>query len=73
MKIIKIEKFDSKVSRKLVSNFGKSIYSYPEVKSVFIKIKFKDGSSIGFSKDEDEDSFDEFLKEPDKNNDHNSI
>jgi hypothetical protein len=63
MKIYKIQKGDSKVTRKLISKFGESIYHYPEVKSVFIKVNFKDGSTLGFKRDEEEDTFDELLRE----------
>jgi hypothetical protein len=63
MKIYKIQKGDSKVTRKLISKFGESIYHYPEVKSVFIRVNFKDGSTIGFKRDEEEDTFDELIRE----------
>jgi len=57
MKIAKISKEDTKVSRKLIAKFGESIYHCNEVESVFIKVNFKDGSSIGFKRDEGEDDF----------------
>jgi len=63
MKIVKIEEKSSSVNRKIVSNFGKTIYQCPEVKAVFIKVAFKDGSSIGFSKDEDDDNLDCWIGE----------
>jgi hypothetical protein len=63
MKIVKLQKGDSKVSRKIISKFGESVYHYPDVKSVFIKINFKDGSNIGFKRDEEEDTFDEIVRE----------
>jgi len=58
MKKLNIEAGDivkSKLNRSLVSAFGNSIYLCPEVESIRIKVKFKDGSSIGFNKDEDLD------------------
>mgnify|MGYP000327270957 CR=1 FL=1 len=64
MKVVKFQKGeDSKVTRKIISKFGESIYHYPEVKSVFIKVCFKDGSNIGFRRDEEEDTFNEIMKE----------
>lgn len=62
MKIVKFEKGESKVTRKLISKFGESIYQCPEVRSIFIRVKFKDGSNLGFRRDEDEDNFDEIVR-----------
>jgi len=58
MKIAKITEDETKISRKLISKFGESIYHCPDVESVIIKVNFKDGSSIGFRRDECEDDFD---------------
>ena len=68
MKIAKITKEEEqKVSRKVISKFGEAIYHCPEVSSVFIKVNFKDGSSIGFRRDENEDDFDRlFIAEDDE-------
>jgi len=68
MKIAKITKEEEqKVSRKVISKFGEAIYHCPEVSSVFIKINFKDGSSIGFRRDEGEDDFERlFVAEDDE-------
>ena len=55
MKVVKIKEGESKISRKHISKFGETIYYNPDVKSVFIKVCFKDGSSISFDRDEDED------------------
>jgi hypothetical protein len=63
MKVYKFDKTkNSKVDRKIVSSFGEAIYSCPEIRSVFIKVNFKDGSSIGFKRDEDEDDFQDFFE-----------
>ena len=62
MKVVKFEKEDSKINRKMVSQFGESIYSCPEVKSVLIKINFKDGSNIGFKRDEVEDEIKDIIE-----------
>jgi len=63
MKIYKFDKTkNSKVDRKIISNFGEAVYGCPEIRSVFIKVNFKDGSSIGFKRDEDEDDFQDFFE-----------
>lgn len=62
MKIVKFQKEDSKMSRKVISQFGESVYSCPDVKSVLIKINFKDGSTIGFRRDEDEDEIKDMIE-----------
>lgn len=64
MKIVRVkEKESSKITRKLISNFGESIYYDPGVKSVFIKVNFKNGSSISFRRDEIEDEWEAIEKE----------
>lgn len=64
MKIVKIkEKEGSRITRKLISNFGESIYYHPEIKSVFIKVNFENGSSISFKRDEIEDEWEAIEKE----------
>lgn len=68
MKLVKFQKEDTKISRKIVSQFGESIYNCPEVKSVFIKISFKDGSTIGFKRDEEEDEIKELIEKANKEN-----
>lgn len=62
MKIIKIEKGDSKVTRKLITKFGESVYHDDNIRGVMIKVFFKDGSSIGFRRDEDEDTLEEIFE-----------
>ncbi|MEK6859726.1 MAG: hypothetical protein AABX54_02825 [Nanoarchaeota archaeon] len=63
MKIYKFDKSkNSTVDRKIISKFGEAIYSCPEIRSVFIKVNFNDGSSIGFKRDEDEDDFQDFFE-----------
>ena len=64
MKIIRVKENDGgKITRKLISNFGESIYYHPEIKSVFIKVNFKNGSSISFKRDEIEDEWEAIEKE----------
>lgn len=55
MKIIKVGDNKTKVKRGMISKFGESIYHTNEVKGVFIKVEFKDGSNIGYQRDEDDD------------------
>ena len=57
MKVVKIKEGESKINRKHISKFGETIYYNQDVKSVFIKVCFKDGSSISFDRDEDEDEW----------------
>jgi len=61
MKIVKLQKEDSKISRKMISQFGETVYGCPDVKSVLIKINFKDGSTVGFRRDEDEDEIKDMI------------
>jgi hypothetical protein len=62
MKIVKLQKEDSKISRKVISQFGESIYSCPDVKSVLIKIHFKDGGTLGFRRNEEEDEIKDMIE-----------
>jgi hypothetical protein len=59
MKNIRIEKSDNKfnIDRELVSRIGKSLYLDPQVFSVHIGVRFKDGSNLSFKKDEEDDDF----------------
>ena len=63
MKVMKISQNHGRITRELVSNFGQSLYKYDEVRTVLIKVKFKDGCEIGFKSDEEEDELEEFFKE----------
>ena len=56
VKNIKIEKLKSKLSRDIIANFGNSVYNFNEVRSVYITVRFKDGSTIGFDRSELSDS-----------------
>ena len=70
MKIYKVDKNkNSKVDRKVISNFGEALYRCPEIRSVFIKVNFKDGSNIGFRRDEDEDDFQDFFEKLEERDD----
>lgn len=55
MKIAKIHAKSSSVTRELIANCGEIIYQTTEVASVLIKVCFKDGSTIGFKRDIEED------------------
>ncbi len=57
MKILKTSVKHSKVDRKLISGFGQTVYHASDVKSVFIRVDFNDGSSMSYSRDEDDDEF----------------
>ena len=61
MKIVKLKKDggSSKISRKLVSSFGENIYHSPDIQAVSIKVEFKDGSTIGFYRDESLDKWED--------------
>jgi len=73
MKVYKFDKTkNSKVDRKIVSSFGEAVYGCPEIRSVFIKVNFKDGSNIGFKRDEDEDDFQDFFEKLEEKKDENS-
>jgi hypothetical protein len=63
MKTIKVGKEDSGVNRKLISRFGEAIYHDPEVEAVFIKVHFKDGTSISFNRNEEEDEIERMMEE----------
>ena len=63
VKNIKVEGYvKSRLERELISKFGNAVYQCPDVKSVSMRINFKDGSSLGFRKDEEEDDFDNMLE-----------
>jgi len=63
MKTIKQQKEESNLDRHLISKFGESLYHFPEVRAVFIKVHFKDGSAISFRRDEDQDTLDSLFNE----------
>ncbi len=55
MKIAKIHTKSSPITRELIANCGEALYQTPEVASVLIKVFFKDGSTIGFKRNIEED------------------
>ena len=59
MKTVKItdKNISSSVSRDVIVQFGEMIYNYDEIKSVEIRVNFKDGSNIGFQRSEQVDAF----------------
>jgi len=63
MKILKVSDGKTKVKREVISKFGESIYHCEEVKSVVVRVEFKDGSSIGFERDEDDDEVEHLMSE----------
>ncbi|MEM0465891.1 MAG: hypothetical protein QXW97_04305 [Candidatus Pacearchaeota archaeon] len=69
MKIVRLKKeVKSKVSRRFVSKVGEAIYHSPDVRAIFIKVDFKDGSAISFRRDEDEDTFDSIIEDEMRHN-----
>lgn len=46
---------NSKLNRDLITRFGSSVYLCPEVNKVSIKVSFRDGSSINFKRNDEED------------------
>lgn len=70
MKIARIEKDNqSNVTRQFIAKFGEIIYQNKDVRAIAIKVEFKDGSAISFKRDEDEDDFEMFKKEIEKDED----
>ncbi|MBS3088629.1 hypothetical protein J4402_02505 [Candidatus Pacearchaeota archaeon] len=63
MKTLKLQKEKISVNRELIKKFGEAVYFCPEVESVNIEIKFKDGSNIGFNREEMEDRFHKIVEE----------
>ena len=63
MKTVKIDKQSSRVNRKVLANFGEAIYHCEDVESVLMKVNFKDGTSISFKRDEDDDDFERWCED----------
>jgi len=63
MKIVKINEQEDKINKKMVTKIGDFIYHSPNVDAVVIKIHFKDGSHMGFMRDEDEDELENKMGE----------
>ena len=57
MKNINLNLQEDNIDKKFISKLGRFIYRSPNVDSVLIRIHFKDGSHLGFARDEDEDDF----------------
>ena len=66
MKVFKINKEKGKITRELISAMGHRIYQHEDIKGIKIKAIFKDGSEIGFFKDENKDDFEIMLEDGDK-------
>ena len=63
MKRVEIDNVSSKVTREFIAKMGHKIYQDSGVDGVLIKVSFKDGSAIGFRKDEYEDDFENLFEE----------
>jgi len=66
MKTIKLTKEHHKIDRDLIKSFGEIVYACEDVKSVLVKISFRDGSNVGFKRCEEEDEFESLIKESDE-------
>jgi len=55
-KIIKLKPKGYSVSKELISKFGEMVYHAEGVESVCIEVDFKDGSNLGFRRDEGRDT-----------------
>jgi len=65
MKVIDLKRGRTKIQREHIQKFGEAIYSDPEVRHISIKVSFKDGSHMGFYRDEDEEVIEKLLKDDD--------
>ncbi len=59
---MKVSDKESKIKRKIISKFGETLYLDKEVKGVLIRVDFKDGSSISYRRDEDDDDFEDLIE-----------
>jgi hypothetical protein len=62
MKIIKVGEKGGEITRELISSFGNRIYQNDEIRKVLVRVFFKDGSELGFNRDEEEDEFEELFR-----------
>lgn len=69
MKSIKLDgnfdlsnKVSPKIDQKIISLIGQSIYAQDDVKEVVVKVGFKDGTAVIYTRDEEDDEFEEFKK-----------
>ena len=63
VKNIKFNESKPELDRKTIARVGNSLYHLKEVKSVFIKVKFNDGSAISLKRNEISDEIDNFIEE----------
>lgn len=63
MKILDLKKEKATITREVVSKVGETMYHSPDVTSIEIAIKFKDGSSIGFKREESDDDFKRIMED----------
>jgi len=61
-KIAKLKK-RTRITNHIISRIGETLYHDEGVRSIQIKISFKDGSVAGYRRVEDDDDFEEFFKE----------
>jgi len=57
-KIVKLKPKAYSISKELISRFGEMVYHAEGVESVCIEVDFKDGSNLGFKRDECMDNID---------------
>ena len=63
MKIVKLGNKKSKVNRKMLTSFGRSVYHDEGVQSIAIRVNFKDGTSVIFKRDERDDYLEQWEKD----------
>jgi hypothetical protein len=66
MKTLKLNEKTSKIDREAIAKIGKAIYQFQDIEFVFIKVKFKDGSSIGFKREELDDEVENMMRDNEK-------
>ena len=63
-KIVRLKEIGEKaISRELIQKFGDAIYQKGGVGAVFVKVYFKDGSHIGFKRNEEEDDVESYFED----------
>lgn len=55
-----------KLDNKLIAKVGKVLYNFDQAKEVLIRVRLKDGTSIAYRRDEDEDRFENMKRRADK-------
>ena len=52
MKALKFKENQPKITREIVKTFGETVFHTGDVSSIMISIEFKDGSALGFRKED---------------------